>query len=694
MRPFAFLLTLLTACDGGKDTASVAPTRAPNPTCLAPARPSTGVDIGLERVWPRLSFDAPVVLTQAPGDASRWYVVEQGGRVMVFDAAAETTSADEVLDLTDSVEAGYSETGLLGMAFHPDFAENGEVYLSYVRPDPLASVVSRFTSPDGGATLDPDSEEVLLTVRQPFTNHNGGHISFGPDGYLYIGLGDGGSAGDPQENGQNTDTLLGKMLRIDVDGGDPYAIPSDNPFAEGGGEPEIYAWGLRNPWKFSFDTASGDLWAGDVGQDRREEVDIVLNGGNYGWNLKEGTECYAADDPCDGGGLIDPVVEYSHIQGESITGGYVYRGAEIPAFAGTYFYADYVSGTVWALTWNAITGEADPTVVAESGFYVSTFAQDTAGELYLVDYLGGGIRKLVATTPGVEAAPFPATLEETGCFDADGTPVDALVPYTVNSPFWSDGAEKSRWFAIPDGTTVTVDETGDFVFPIGTVLAKHFTRGGEDMETRLFVRHEDGEWAGYSYAWDGGATSLLASTEVRTFESGDWVYPSRAQCLQCHTGAAGRSLGLEVSQVDRPAEDGANQLALWETMGLLSGEIPALTALPSPSGDAPVEDRARAYLHANCSNCHRPEGTGQGPADMRATTPLSDTNLCAQAPQEGDLGVDGAVLLDPGRPETSILSLRMHTLDANRMPEVGSRVVDEAGVALVDAWIGGLTACP
>ncbi|MFN7147066.1 MAG: PQQ-dependent sugar dehydrogenase [Myxococcota bacterium] len=354
MRALA-LLPLLAACAGGKD-GPVDPVRPTNATCLAPERPETGAGVSVERVWPALAFEQPVSLLQAPGDTSRWFVVEQTGRVMVFDAAGDTAAADVFLDLTDAVEAGYSETGLLGVAFHPDFADNGEVYVSYTRPGPLTSVLARFVSHDGGVTLDPASEEVLLTVRQPYSNHNGGHVAFGPDGSLYLALGDGGSAGDPEGNGQDTGTLLGKMLRIDVDGAAPYGIPADNPFADGaGGLPEIYAWGLRNTWKFSFDAASGVLWAGDVGQDRREEIDIVENGGNYGWNLKEGTNCYEAPSPCDGGGLVDPVAEYTHAEGECVTGGFVYRGTEMPGYEGVYFYADYVSGTVWALLFDEVT---------------------------------------------------------------------------------------------------------------------------------------------------------------------------------------------------------------------------------------------------------------------------------------------------------------------------------------------------
>jgi len=686
------LFALACAPDGkiGLDTGEV-PVRPLNPTCLAPERPVTGGDVAIERVFGSLSFSQPISLLQAPGDDSRWFMVEQGGTVEVFDNVSDVATTSTFLDIEDRVEAGFSETGLLGMAFHPDFATNGEVFVSYVAPSPLTSHVSRFRSTDGGLTLDPDSEEVLLAIRQPYSNHNGGSIAFGPDGLLYLGFGDGGSAGDPEGNGQDTSVLLGKILRIDVDGGDPYAIPADNPFADGGGAPEIFAWGLRNPWRFSFD-AAGNLWVGDVGQDALEEVDRVELGGNYGWNTKEGTNCYA-EEPCDDGSLIDPVVEYSHRLGQSITGGFVYRGGAMPGLQSAYFYADYVTGTMWALQWDPVTGEPDATVVVEAGFYISTFAEDVDGELYVVDYQRGRIHQLVQDA-APERAPFPQTLAETGCFDADGNPLEALIPYEVNSPLWSDGATKSRWFALPDGATIDVEADGDFTFPIGTVLAKRFEVGGETAETRLFVRHEDGEWGGYTYAGEGASATLLTTGDAREVGGQTWTYPSRAECLQCHSGAAGRSLGLEMAQVDREGDAG-DQLRRWESMGLFTAPLPTgIAPLPSPADtSASDEARARSYLHANCASCHRPEGTGQGPADLRVGVPLADMAICGQEPQEGDLGVDGARLLDPGSPARSIVALRMHALDATRMPAVGSAQVDAEGVAVVERWISGLEGC-
>ncbi len=334
-----------------------------NATCLARERPVENTGVTTKRIFPKLGFRQPVFVLQAPGDASRVFVVLRGGIVQVFpnDDAAATTST--FIDITSRVNSGAgTEAGLLGMAFHPQFATNHEVFLSYTGYGGsinLRSVISRFKSNDNGATLDPASEEILLTFDQPYANHNGGNIAFGPDGYLYIGFGDGGSGGDPQNHAQDLNSLLGKFLRIDVNGAKPYAIPPTNPFRNGGGRPEIYAWGLRNPWRWSFDRATGELWAGDVGQGAIEEVDRIVLGGNYGWRIKEGDQCYNPN-PCNGAGLINPIVQYTHAEGIAVTGGYVYRGSAIPSLVGHFLYADYGSGTIWAVTNDPTTGAAQP----------------------------------------------------------------------------------------------------------------------------------------------------------------------------------------------------------------------------------------------------------------------------------------------------------------------------------------------
>ena len=675
--------------------------RPANRTCLAPPRPpAASASIALERAFPALSFSRPVDLLQPPGDAARWYVVEQAGRVRRF--TADATEASLVVDLADRIDDSGMETGLLGMAFHPRFAENGQVFLSFTDRDEqnrLRSVIARYRSTDGGATIDRTSEEIVLTVQQPFSNHNGGHIAFGPDGLLYIGFGDGGSGGDPQRNGQNLNTRLGKILRIDVDGAAPFAVPADNPFAQGGGEPTIWAYGLRNPWRFSFDRTTGDLWAGDVGQNAWEEVDRIVRGGNYGWNVREGLHCYQPTN-CPSGEFIDPVAEYGHDQGQSITGGFVYRGAAMPLLEGVYLYGDFGSGRIWGLFPDDAGGFA-PRELMDTSLSLSSFAEGNDGELYALDWAGGGIHHVVAGND-VPAGEFPQRLSATGCFDAADPrkPAPGLVPYDVVAPLWSDGAEKRRWFAIPDGTTIAVGPDGDLDFPVGSVLVKEFRLGCTRVETRLFVRHDDGDWAGYSYAWNEAQTdaALLPAGAVRTWGAATWEHPSRSDCMRCHTAAAGYSLGLELAQLDRdmiwPGGSVANVARTLAHVGLLSGEAQAVAALADPHGDGPVEARARSYLHANCSGCHRPGGPGQGALDLRRGTPLAGAGVCDVAPQEGDLGVADARLVAPGDPARSLVPVRMRHTGTGRMPPLGTRTVDEAGATVIESWIEGLDRCP
>jgi len=370
----------------------------------APATPplSAFPALTLERAFPALSFTNPVAMLQAPGDSSRWYVAERGGRVVVFPNNPQATPAQVTPVIQLTVDTA-GEGGLLGMAFHPDFPRTPQVFLSYTRtgPDaqhPLTSVIARYTSPDGGATLDPNSAQVILTLYQPYTNHNGGNLAFDRTGRLFIGFGDGGSANDPQNNAQNVNTLLGKMLRIDVDGtpapGKAYAIPGDNPFAAGGGAPEIYAWGLRNPWRWSFDRDDSRLWVADVGQDTWEEVDLVTLGGNYGWRECEGAHLRGSATPCTNPAYTNPIAEYDHSQGCSITGGYVYRGQKIAGLAGVYLFGDFCSGTIWGL--REVPGTAPVVQTAiNSGLAVVSFAQGNDGELYVVDF-GGTLQHVVA----------------------------------------------------------------------------------------------------------------------------------------------------------------------------------------------------------------------------------------------------------------------------------------------------------
>lgn len=663
--------------------------------CVALPRPASVDRIELTPVFSGVSLPGGVDLEQPPGDASRWFLATQAGMIVAFDAD-EAAEPSVVLDLSSAVVVD-GEAGLLAFAFHPDFNANGQIFVSYNAPGgggAFLSRVSRFTSLDG-ETLDLASEEVILEVEQPYTNHNGGDLGFGPDGFLYFGLGDGGAAGDPQGHGQNVDTLLGAMLRIDVDGGVPYAIPTDNPFAAGGGRPELFAWGLRNPWRWTFDRVTGDLWVGDVGQHVWEEINRIVRGGNYGWSLREGPECHAAD-TCPVAGLVDPVVSYRNTSAASVIAGPVYRGAALPELDGQLIYSDFYAGSIWA-----VDGRGEPMVLSEGGGRgITAYGQDQAGEVYAVHY-DGGIFRLDPRAP--EPGPgLPARLSETGCIDI-GDPTSAppgLVDYTINVPFWSDGATKERWMAIPEGGTIVVGDDGDWSLPVGSTLVKSFRIADELVETRLLVHHADGGWAGYSYQWDddGRDATLLVGAAEEVVGEQTWTFPSPSECLFCHTNAAGRTLGLESGQLDRTTVDvsGAtvNQLDRLVDLGIID-DRPSATPLPASESDASIEARARAYLHANCSHCHRPMAPGGRSAiDLRWSTPLADAGVCDALPRSGDLGIADARLLVPGDPERSLLLARMRTLASPRMPEVGSTRVDDAGAALIEAWITSIPSCP
>jgi glucose/arabinose dehydrogenase len=354
----------------------------------------------VERVFPDLSFQEMTNLVQPDGTSDLIFVTEQRGIINAF-SANNPQQAGTFLDIKDRVNRGGNEEGLLGLAFDPDYQGNGYFYVYYSADNPRRSVLSRFSLDQQDTDVaDPESEIIIMEVEQPYSNHNGGQIAFGPDGYLYIGLGDGGSAGDPEANGQNLGTLLGSILRIDVSelsGPGDYEIPADNPFVDTtGARAEIWAFGLRNPWRFSFDLETGLLWAGDVGQGSWEEIDIIAKGANYGWNIMEGLHCYSPASGCDQSGLTLPIAEYDHSQGRcSVTGGYVYRGDQIPSLQGYYIYGDYCSGDIWALAYdgNVVT---ENMLLTESGLSITSFGEDLAGNLYILDR-EGGIYTLVQT---------------------------------------------------------------------------------------------------------------------------------------------------------------------------------------------------------------------------------------------------------------------------------------------------------
>lgn len=416
--PLFLLGVLLTACVSSRDVVTpesalplpppetnvtAIPTLTAEPSPSMPVVSSTDISSHTVATFPDASqygwapvldgLDRPLDLTNAGDNSGRIFILEQNGRLLAVTPGAQTGSV--LLDIRDKISRQGNEQGLLGVAFSPNFAQDRRFYLNYTDLKGN-SVISRFRLEQGATQVERSSEQVLLRIEQPYANHNGGGMAFGKDGYLYIGLGDGGSAGDPENRAQSLDTLLGKLLRIDVNG-ETYSIPPDNPFANGGGKAEIWAYGLRNPWRFSFDPLSGDLYIGDVGQNKIEEIDYLPAGApggvNFGWDYREGSRPYEGQPPA-GAVLVDPVWEYTHAEGCSVTGGVVYRGTLLPEFNGIYLFGDYCSGTVWGLLHDAF-GNWHAEALFSTGSQISSFGVDESGEVYILDHGTGKVLKLV-----------------------------------------------------------------------------------------------------------------------------------------------------------------------------------------------------------------------------------------------------------------------------------------------------------
>jgi glucose/arabinose dehydrogenase len=384
-------LVLLAGCGSSRQTIGPVVTSAPATQAAAatgaPPPTAGGGQLALEPVAE--GFTEPTFVTHAGDGSGRMFVAEQGGTIRTLDGAM-------FLDIRDRVNPSSNEQGLLGLAFAPDFASSGVFYVNYTARNDN-SITARFRSADGGTSGDPASEEVLLDIEDPAANHNGGMLAFGPDGYLYVGLGDGGAGDDRFKNGQNLRALWGKLLRLDVSAATGYATPADNPFDADEARPEIWAYGVRNPWRFSFDRATGDLYVGDVGQNRLERINYQPAGSpggqNYGWPIIEATSCLSGDS-CDRAGLTLPIAEYSHDEGGcSVIGGYVYRGARYPDLAGTYLYGDYCSGKIWTLRRAGESWTASQAL--DKAMLISSFGEDEAGELYVVAHNEGAIYRLV-----------------------------------------------------------------------------------------------------------------------------------------------------------------------------------------------------------------------------------------------------------------------------------------------------------
>lgn len=679
--------------------------------------------------FPHLKFSRPVGMTHAGDGSGRVFVIDQIGVIHVFQNSPDTKESKVFLDIQKKTLTEHFEEGLLGLAFHPQYRENGQFFVYYSSAKPRRSVISRFTvSKDDPDRADPGSEEVVLEVEQPYGNHNSGSIEFGIDGKLYIPLGDGGAGGDPHGNGQKLDTMLGKILRIDIDKKDEgknYAVPSDNPFVgREGALPEIWVYGVRNPWRLTFDRLTGEGWFADVGQSQREEVNLLKKGANYGWKVREGELPFAPDAETTGEAFTAPLITYGRHDGKSITGGLVYRGQEFPELKGAYLYGDFASFNLWALKKSGASVTSN-LLISRGKLPVTGYGEDEQGEVVIAAFGAGDDTDLVKVGMGKlfhlgngrlyrfrrrtddlnDPDRFPRLLSQTGFFTdtKNLVPSEGLIGYSVNVPQWTDGARQERYFALPPGGKIGFSENGNWEFPVGSVFLQHLALGPRKLETRLLVLSDRG-WDAYTYRWneDGSDAKLLeeaASETLATAHAGEksWHFPGRSDCNTCHNQSSGYVLGVNTRQLNRSFANAPelNQIETLTRLGIFekAPEKPAgeLSAFPSwDSAVGSVDSLARAYLDVNCSICHRPGGTAVSRADFRASARLDKARFVGQDPGQVRLGAPGSKVAMPGQASRSELVLRMMHLGTGRMPPVASSSVDWKAVGIVGQWIESL----
>jgi glucose/arabinose dehydrogenase/mono/diheme cytochrome c family protein len=719
------------------------------------------------RVLPKLRLTLPVGVANEPGS-----------RRLLFIDQDETSSPARLCRTTDDPQSGEFETLIdfddsvaYSIAFHPQFAQNGFMYVGGNGPgtdDEKTKMcwIRRYTI-DRASPFALDTKSAVTIIEWKSNGHNGAAIAFGLDRMLYVTSGDGTSDSDTNLTGQGLDHLLAKVLRIDVDHPDQgraYSVPADNPFVgQDGVRPETWAYGFRNPWRMTVDPKTGNLWVGNNGQDLWEQIYLVQRGANYGWSVYEGGHEFYPDRRLGPTPVSMPTFDHSHAEARSLTGGVVYYGRRLPDLHGAYIYGDYSTGRIWGAKVD------DRTVVwhrelADSTLQISDFAIDSDGELLIADHQGdgkGGFYRLEPNPPPDIPAQFPRTLSETGLFEsvAEHRLQPGAIPYSVNAPLWSDGALKERYLVLPAADpTIKFMLNRGWDFPDGTVLVKSFaleTSHGDPgnrrwIETRLLTRQQ-GEWVGYSYRWNDEQTdaTLVArdgadQTFTVSLRSGDkrqqaWRFPSRTECMVCHSRAAQYVLGLSTLQMNRGHDYGGvveNQLQVLDRLGVLrpdwlkqlkaglqarqkregredseiqeevkrltdglnagDGTLSALLAsttarfdrLVDPYDDKHnVSDRARSYLHANCAQCHVAAGGGNAQIDLEFTTSLDKTKLIDVDPLHDKYGITDAKLVAPGNPDRSVLLHRVAMRGRGQMPQLATFIVDDPAVRLIRDWI-------
>jgi glucose/arabinose dehydrogenase len=724
----------------------------------------------VHRVYPKLKLNFPIFVVHQPG-SDRLLVIDQPApyaatRIVRIKDTPDVADSEVLLSLADTA---YS------IAFHPDFAHNGYVYVGSNGPqatEPRRTRVTRYTI-DRKPPYKFDPKSAVDIISWESNGHNGGAVAFGNDGMLYVTSGDGTSDSDTNVAGQRLDLLLSKVLRIDVDHPEPgklYSVPKDNPFvAMRDARPETWAYGLRNPWRITVDPKTGHVWVGQNGQDLWEQAYLVHKGENYGWSVMEGSHPFYLQRKPGPTPFTKPTVEHPHSEFRSLTGGVVYHGDKLIDLRGAYLYGDYSTGKLWGIRHDG-TKALWNRELADTHLQITGFGFDSHGELLICDHRGGDKGALYTLEPTPKDLPpskFPRTLSTSGLFRSvkGHKMMPALIPYSVNAPLWSDGAYKERYLGLPgDDPKIDFTRSRGWNFPDRTVVVKSFALEMEQgnpasrrwIETR-FLTKQDGEWYGYSYAWNEEQTegTLIEakgadrSFTIRMPKSADhpdgrreqtWHYPSRAECMGCHSRAANYVLGLTEVQMNRDHDYGGvrdNQLQVLEHLGVLrlswyeearndlrekakergltekaaDEYIERMTATRdqrqpvstsslltfSPENyrrladpvdpKAPLEARAKSYLHANCSQCHVEAGGGNAQMELEFTTPLSGMRIRDVKPVHHTFGISEARLVAPGHPERSVLLQRVSHRKEGHMPPLATSLVDEDAVRMLSEWI-------
>jgi uncharacterized repeat protein (TIGR03806 family) len=718
--------------------------RVPWTTSRVVGSPDPPLPYVVEKTFTNIQWRAPLYIAAEPG-TNFLFVILQGG---------EKDRPSKLLRVRDAADAATTETILTvsnrllySVAFHPGYRTNGILYLFSNGPTTRGERTNRVslfakarpkrTAWDAGPYLDPDSEKLIIEWRS--AGHDGGGMAFGRDGMFYISTGDGTSDSDTWNSGQTVDDLLGGVLRINVDRPDgerAYSVPKDNPFVGStNARPELWAYGLRNPWRLAVDEKTGHVWVGNNGQDLWETIHFIRRGENYGWSVFEGSHPFYLNRKIGPTPAVAPTIEHHHAEARSLTGGVVYYGERFPDLEGVYIYGDYSSGTIWGarhdgsrLTWHK--------ELARTQLQIAAFTVSSRGELLIVDH-GGGIFRLTRT-PETPRPEFPTRLSETGIFTSakDHKVQPGILPYSVNAPAWADGAHVERFVGLPGETRIDLTN-GGWSFPDGGVLMQTLSLQNRRVETRLLTR-QNGQWAGYSYRWDdaqsdatlvgrngedadlavstGGANSASpsarasANSQPSTLNSqlSKWRFPSRTECMGCHSRAANFVLGFTDLQLNRTHDYGSardNQLRTLTHLGLFAGKDSggssiagllrkaqgAKDKLVDPYDSAQdLEARARSYLHVNCSVCHVEAGGGNAKMELGISTRAERMNVFDARPQHDTFGVANAMLIAPGETARSVLFHRVSRRGRGQMPPLVSTRVDDRAVALLREWIDSM----